>query len=746
MKAPLRLHPASSPLRRAVGRLLPWAAGSSLLLCAAEATAAEWHVPTSALPHAGGPLAAAEAYLHEAEPLLGLGSVELVPRVVLELGSYRTVRFEQRYAGLPVLDTSVAVRVDGQGRVRVVVLEVARTLAVDPVPALTGDEARAIVLVQEGLDPGAPASSDLAVLPDGTRAGRLVWVVDVPGSRGAVRHLVDAVDGRILLRKPLAKDVKGRVYQVSSVATPTPIDADLDELVVASPQMLNGWAGQLAVTNYVSGSQTGGSYVFEQTLQPNSGEDFLYDPPADPHDATDGFAQVSLYYHLTRIHHFFATTYNLNMTTAPWKLVAAANGLEGGQPLDNAFFAPQGAAAPYNYPNMIMVGQGTSFDFAQDSDVFLHEFTHYVSHNAVGFSQGQFEVGEWGFNFFPGAVDEGTADYFACTINGDPELGEASLALLGSPRDLTDASKSCPNDLIGEVHADGELVGSLSWTLHTALGAASSDQVVWGAITLLPTGGSLGDYGAGLVQTANDLVTQGLLTAADVTTVQDAVAQRGLDDCGHELAVSATEPRTTTMFGLGTVGQGFGMTCAQLAAMGVHGQSLFHFVATPAPADTGVRFQVGLEVLGQGDVSWSIYARRDEHVSFSAVPPVGLPAVDQYDYKVENLTATNGELVIDANSDPPFVPTSTYHMVIVHQNCPNTRATVTSAPLGEGGAGGAGGAGPEPQATAPTEVDGGCGCRVTAPSDATPRSGVWASLALLAPLAAAVRRRMRRRG
>ena len=746
MKASLLPHLATSPLRRAVGRLLPWAAGSSLLLCAAEARAAEWHVPTAPLPHAGGSLAAAEAYLHEAEPLLDLGRVELAPRVVLELGSFRTVRFEQRYAGLPVLDSSVAVRVDGEGRVRVVVLEVARTLGVDPVPGLSGDDARAIVLAQEGLDATAPASSELAVLPEGTRPGRLVWVVDVPGIRGAVRHLVDAVDGRILLRKSLAKDVLGRVYQISSVATPTPIDTDLNELVVGSPQMLNGWAGQLAVTNYVSGGQTTGNYVFEQTLQPSNGTDFLYDPPADPHDAHDAFAQVSLYYHLTRIHHFFATTYNLDMSGSVWKLVAAANGLESGQPLDNAFFAPQGAAAPFNYPNMILVGQGTSFDFAQDSDVFLHEFTHYVSHNAVGFSQGQFEVGPWGFNFFPGAVDEGTADYFACTINGDPQLGEASLALLGAERDLTDTSKTCPNDLVGEVHSDGELIGSLSWTLHTALGAAASDQLVWGAITLLPSGGSLGDYGAGLVQTANDLVTQGQLTAADVTTVQDAVAQRGLDDCGHELAASATEPRTTIMFGLGTVGQAFGMTCAQLANLGVHGQSLFHFVGTPAPADTGLRFQVALETLGQGDVSWAMYARRNEHVTFSASPATQLPEIDQYDYKVENLTANSGELVIDASSDPPFDPASTYHMVIVHQNCPTTRATVTTQAMGEGGAGGAGGAGPEPQATAPVEVDGGCGCRVAAPNDATPRSDGSAWLVLLAPLGAVARRRVRRQG
>ena len=54
------------------------------------------------------------------------------------------------------------------------------------------------------------------------------------------------------------------------------------------------------------------------------------------------------------------------------------------------------------------------------------------------------------------------------------------------------------------------------------------------------------------------------------------------------------------------------------------------------------------------------------------------PKPDQYDHKKEGLTTTSGELVIDANSDPPFDPKWEYHVVIAHTNCAFTRATITA--------------------------------------------------------------------
>ena len=97
--------------------------------------------------------------------------------------------------------------------------------------------------------------------------------------------------------------------------------------------------------------------------------------------------------------------------------------------------------------------------------MFLHEFTHYVSGVAIDYNMGQAGMNSYGLTSFSGSIDEGMADYFACTENGDPVLGEASLVPYGSGRDLTDTSKVCPDDMAGEVHMDGEIMGSLAWTI-----------------------------------------------------------------------------------------------------------------------------------------------------------------------------------------------------------------------------------------------------------------------------------------
>src|SRR5690606_17281602 len=129
---------------------------------------------------------------------------------------------------------------------------------------------------------------------------------------------------------------------------PTTEDRELTDLVVSTPQLLNGWSGNLTVTNYVSGDSMSGNYVLEQLLEPSMDDNFLYAPPAIKTDDQDGFAQVSIYYHLTRMRDFATNTLGVDMTSSSWKLVAVANMQEGGGPMDNAFFSSAGIGSPWN--------------------------------------------------------------------------------------------------------------------------------------------------------------------------------------------------------------------------------------------------------------------------------------------------------------------------------------------------------------------------------------------------------------
>jgi MYXO-CTERM domain-containing protein len=324
-------------------------------------------------------------------------------------------------------------------------------------------------------------------------------------------------------------------------------------------------------------------------------------------------------------------------------------------------------------------------------------------------------VNAFGLSPHSGSIDEGIADYFACSQNGDPIVGEASLAPLNAERDLTNTAKVCPDDVFGEVHEDGEIIGSVSWSVRDALGAANADKIVWGAVAAMPPGGTLGDFGRGLVSTTEALVGDGTLTSADLTTVQGIVAARGLDDCDEVIAIDAGETKKVDVIGLDLIGQILGGSCAQAQNFGVEMQSLFHFSHKPAATDTALRFTVDVKAMGGGGTDLTLYVRKGQNVTFKSSG--FLPVVDKFDYSAP-VTSNTGEIVIDASSDPPFDPNAEYFFILTSKSCPTLNVTVGTSnepvPVGTGGGGvggggtGGGGGGVDPD----TVPDDGCGCAV----------------------------------
>lgn len=736
----------SFPFRRTAWSALP---ALGLFLVAGPSLAAEWHVAPASTQFAGTPGQASSAFLRDHDAALSLKSVQLDRERTMSSGSHHTVRFTQRHGDLPVIGAGAAVRVSSQGVVRAVALEVVRDLSVSPTPI--SDEAAALAAVQAELgQPVAAVRVEPAVLRDAKVGGRVVWTVDVNDVPGGTRYYVDDVSLLVVARRALAVDVQGRVYTISQAVTPTPADVELLDLTPSSPQKLTGWNGQLTVTNYVSGSSQGGEIELEQEVVPNSGEDFLYDPPVDPLDPADAFAQVNVYYHLTRARDFFGTGFGVDFQQNGWDLTAIANMHENGDPLDNAFFSPMGQGGPFAASNLIAMGQGTEVDFSYDSDVFIHEFAHYVGHNEIGYSQGQAGFDEYGLSPWGGSIDEGVADYFACTLNDDPILGEATMP--GGLRDLTDTTKSCPGDILGEVHFDGEIIGSLGWTLRERFGAAIADRLVWDATAMLTPNPSLADFARGVVQAAEDLQAEGTLTTTEVAEVEEFLAARGLDTCEKVLELTEGGSHTSTLFGLDLVAQAFpGGTCAAVKDFGLTLQTLFHYRHMPAEGSEALRFSVDMSAIGGGELDWSIHVRKGEHVTFRSGG--FLPEVDEYD-QAQNFTGNAGEIVIDATSTPPFDPTAEYFAVVVHQNCPNALATITAGEFtpdnGEGGAGGAPGTGAAggsgganaggDAAESFSAAGGGCSCRATG-AESTRAAWPWA----LVVLSGALYRRRRAR-
>lgn len=693
------------------------------------------------------PSSAAAKMLADDAATLGIEGLELAPRETLGAGPTLTVLVEQRWGGLRVIDKGGAVRFEN-GDPRHVTLDVARGLTVSTTPSLDVDAASLALAAKLG-HPLLPFRSELAVL--GRNSGILVWVLDV--REDGTRYVVDANTGKLMLRVPVMLDGKGRVYAVNQVETPMPVDLPLSTLNEAvNPVKLDGWNGLLRVTNYVSGSSQFG-YELEQTLTPTSGTDFLYNPPNNPMDPKDGFAQVNLYYHLTDMREFFASL-GVDETTAKWKLTAVANAMEDGSPLDNAFFSPFGQMGQFAAPNVISIGQGSTIDFAYDSDVFKHEFGHYVAGNTVNFNLGPFYTNEFGLQPLSSALDEGLADYFACSDNDSPVLGEAALAPFGAQRDLTEAWRRCPDDVGREAHEDGRLIGAVSWSLRVLLGQTRADKLVWGSESMLGPGATFGDFYQGIITTMNGMIMSGELSSADADGVKKTLADSGMADCGPIIGMGDNDSKRTWIAGMELLAYYLQTDCFSLIDSGFVFTSPFQFSRATTPGDAAMHVHLEMAQDFEDTLHYTVYIRRGDHVGYDS-DPNGLPVASIYDYAFDVQDQNSTDIVLDANSSPPFQPGQTYFVSVAAASCPDvsmqlsidsqgtTTTTVSTGATsshaassgsgmhGDGGAGGGGGR--------IVYIDRGCGCFVA--SEETQLGGALAGLALGA--AAIVRRRRR---
>jgi hypothetical protein len=125
-------------------------------------------------------------------------------------------------------------------------------------------------------------------------------------------------------------------------------------------------------------------------------------------------------------------------------------------------------------------------DDAEDGDVILHELGHQIH-----FSQSE--------TFFSsleaGAISEGFGDYWAFTVAkavAGPQWDEACIAKWDATSyDSNPANGIClrridtnlfyPDDLVGQVHADGRIWSRALYDLHAAIGQSDADRAILAA-------------------------------------------------------------------------------------------------------------------------------------------------------------------------------------------------------------------------------------------------------------------------
>jgi hypothetical protein len=141
---------------------------------------------------------------------------------------------------------------------------------------------------------------------------------------------------------------------------------------------------------------------------------------------------------------------------------------------DNSFFREDKAN--------ITLGKG-GVDDGEDAEVIVHEYGHSVQDG---------QVPGFGTTLESGAIGEAFGDYLAVVVTswktGVPALTpEACVADWDStsytstaPHCLRrlDGTKVYPNDVVGEVHADGEIWSRALWDIRTALGDTKATTLI----------------------------------------------------------------------------------------------------------------------------------------------------------------------------------------------------------------------------------------------------------------------------
>jgi zinc metalloprotease ZmpB len=190
------------------------------------------------------------------------------------------------------------------------------------------------------------------------------------------------------------------------------------------------------------------------------------------HRDTDGFEQVMGYYWVTTAQHYIQHLgFGSSLRPVNQRQIKLRIDQYGG---DNSFFRDDKAN--------ITLGKG-GVDDAEDAEVIVHEYGHSVQDG---------QVSGFGTTEESGAIGEAFGDYLAVAVTswatGRPsKTPEACVADWDStaytsttPHCLRrlDGTKHYPEDIVGEVHADGEIWSRALWDIRQQLGDTRASTLI----------------------------------------------------------------------------------------------------------------------------------------------------------------------------------------------------------------------------------------------------------------------------
>lgn len=430
------------------------------------------------------PVVAARRWLEG--PAAGMvGDAELTLHRVQSSPIGTHVTFQQRAGGLPVLDGWARVTVSGDGLILGGWSSTrgARSGAV----RLSADDARARALDALGapvLGP-LPISVSLGAAESGPQ-----YRVEVPALEpmGVWRIHIDAATGQAV--GPI-EDVAayrtgtGQVFYVNaSVALETNSLRDLGDRARAVPRRAYFQVDLLEIGD---DGYLVGPYVDTRSLNSDQVAPFSTSGTFDYDRANNSFEAVQAYWALDYAQRYIQGLGFDDVNNRQIQVSVAS------YPADNSFYSS----------GTITLGSG-GVDDGEDSEVIWHEMGHAIHAD---------QVPGWGSSQEARSMGEGFGDFIAASLGSDfsdgfqdacvAEWDAISYSNTNPPcLRRVDTDKVYPDDLNGEVHADGEIWSAALWDQRSNLGNEETLTILLASHFLLSPSASMEEAAAAFTEAA----------------------------------------------------------------------------------------------------------------------------------------------------------------------------------------------------------------------------------------------------
>ena len=416
-------------------------------------------------------------------------------------------RFEQLIDGIPVYGTAASVHFGSDAEIQTLHVDTQSNLnpSVDTLPEIGLQSALYSATEANGIAGtfGTP-TGELVWYPTGGGDAALAWetLIGSVDPVGDFHSIVDASTGSVLLTENRAAFATG----MGDVYVPNPYQtqgsgAGLTDNNDATSAAFD--AQLISVTLQRLDDNTGlimGQWADLSTLNSPT----LADVDADEanrvyqYDRDDPrFEQVNIYHSIDSLQEYIHSLGFDDDTGTP-------NGIRDFPTLANAHWYNQDQSFYSTADDAVHFGDG-GVDDGEDADIIVHEYGHAIQHDQNAF---------WGGGDM-GAMGEGFGDYLAASFyfaDGDAAFQSVNAACVGewdatsysgtNPPCLrrVDGSKVYPDDLVGQVHADGEIWSCTLWDIRAAIGGTTTDQLVLEHHFGLPAGATMPDAARAILQ------------------------------------------------------------------------------------------------------------------------------------------------------------------------------------------------------------------------------------------------------